>query len=62
MLFKQNHLARLLLIISIMLATVFPAAYAEDWIYTVKPGDNLWNLTESYLLDLSYVKKTADFK
>ena len=29
-------------------------ALAEDWIYTVKPGDNLWNLTEEYLIDMSY--------
>jgi LysM repeat protein len=27
---------------------------AEDWIYTVQPGDNLWNLTEEYLIDMSY--------
>ena len=27
---------------------------AEDWIYTVRPGDNLWNLTGEYLIDMSY--------
>lgn len=27
---------------------------AEDWIYTVRPGDNLWNLSEEYLIDMSY--------
>jgi len=27
---------------------------AEDWIYTVRPGDNFWNLTERYLIDMSY--------
>jgi hypothetical protein len=21
-------------------------AFAQDWIYTVRPGDNLWDLTE----------------
>lgn len=28
--------------------------FAEDWIYTVRPGDNFWNLTERYLIDMSY--------
>jgi len=27
---------------------------AEDWIYTVRPGDNLWNLSEEYLIARSY--------
>ncbi len=27
---------------------------AEDWIYIVRPGDNLWNLSEQYLIDMSY--------
>ncbi len=35
-------------------------ALADDWIYTVRPGDNLWNLTEQYLRDISYVKKLQD--
>jgi len=29
----------------------------EEWIYTVRPGDNLWNLAEEYLIDLSYWQK-----
>jgi hypothetical protein len=28
--------------------------YCQDWIYTVRPGDNLWNLTETYLTDMRY--------
>lgn len=31
--------------------------HARDWIYTVHEGDNLWNLTVDYLIDISYVKK-----
>ncbi len=28
---------------------------AEDWIYKVREGDNLWNLTADHLIDMSYV-------
>lgn len=27
---------------------------AAEWVYTVRPGDNLWNLTERYLVGLRY--------
>ena len=40
----------LLLILSV------PAA-AEEWIYTVRPGDNLWNLTERHLKSMDYVPR-----
>ncbi|GJL75295.1 FecR domain-containing protein [Nitrosomonas sp.] len=37
---------------------VLPACVsAEEWVYTVRPGDNLWNLTERHLTDMHYVKK-----
>ena len=32
-------------------------AQAEDWIYKVRKGDNLWNLTVDYLIDISYVER-----
>jgi hypothetical protein len=32
-------------------------AQAEEWIYKVRNGDNLWNLTVDYLIDISYVKQ-----
>lgn len=28
---------------------------ADDWLYTVRPGDNLWTLTERHLKHLGYV-------
>ncbi len=28
--------------------------HADDWSYTVRPGDNLWNITDMLLLDQSY--------
>lgn len=33
---------------------------AEDWIYKVRFGDNLWNLTIDYLIDTSYVKRVQN--
>ncbi len=40
----------------LVLAMIFPvSAVAEEWIYTVRPGDNLWNLTERHLKSMDYV-------
>ena len=32
-------------------------ATAEDWVYKVRNRDNLWNLTVTHLLDISYVNR-----
>lgn len=29
-------------------------AHAQEWLYTVRPGDNLWNITEDYLTRMDY--------
>lgn len=34
-----------------------PAFGDKEWLYTVKPGDNLWNLTEQHLTHIKYVKR-----
>lgn len=36
--------------------SLFPlTGIAEDWVYTVRPGDNLWNITERHLKGMHYV-------
>ncbi len=30
---------------------------AQEWLYTVRPGDNLWDITEAHLTHLRYVEK-----
>lgn len=30
---------------------------AEEWVYKVRKGDNLWNLTVDYLIEISYVDR-----
>lgn len=37
--------------------SAIPVVLAEDWIYTVVKGDNLWNITEDYLIDVTFVDK-----
>ena len=32
-------------------------AAAEEWIYTVRPGDNLWNVSERHLASMQYVMR-----
>lgn len=48
----QHRVTRLLA----CLLLVLPGATtrAEDWIYTVRPGDNLWNLSETHLSSMKY--------
>jgi len=39
------------------LLLILPAlAFAEEWTYTVRPGDNLWNLSKRHLKGIQYVK------
>lgn len=30
---------------------------AAEWVYTVRPGDNLWSLTETHLTSMAYVQR-----
>ena len=39
---------------AILLLLPSAAAFADDWIYTVRPGDNLWNLSEIHLSSMKY--------
>ena len=32
-------------------------AHGQDWLYTVRPGDNLWNLTADHLTRMDYLPK-----
>lgn len=40
----------LLLVLSVFVVPVF----SQDWVYTTRPGDNLWNLSKNYLKHVSY--------
>jgi len=44
-----------ILLVAGMLSSA-PAA-AQDWIYSARPGDNIWNLTERHLKGLQYWKR-----
>lgn len=41
----------------VLSCSAFSAQAAEEWIYTVKPGDNLWNITERHLTGIRYVSR-----
>jgi hypothetical protein len=52
---SRDGLGRLLSIFLLFLPLSIAAA--EEWIYTVRPGDNLWNLTQRHLTSIGYVQK-----
>lgn len=40
-----------LLLLPLMLLTFINSSHAGDWIYTVRPGDTIWQLSQQYLKD-----------
>ncbi|SES84437.1 FecR family protein [Nitrosomonas marina] len=48
---------RLLCCLCTLLLCLPARAVANEWIYTVKPGDNLWNLSERHLTGVQYVQR-----
>ncbi len=44
-------------ILWLMLALAFGASAAEEWVYTVKPGENLWQITEDFLVNTRYWRR-----
>lgn len=39
------------------LVLAHPRAESQEWIYTVRPGDNLWNLSEEYLSSMRFWRR-----
>ena len=54
----QRLLAALLVLAGTLCA---PGATAQDWIYSARPGDNIWNLTERHLKGLQYWKRLQTY-
>lgn len=42
---------------ALLLALSSGAIRAEDWIYTVQAGENLWDLADRYLISVSYTER-----
>ncbi len=57
MLLRWRHLGIALLALAVGWAGTGVAARAEDWVYVVRPGDNLWSLTQRHLKHLGYVSR-----
>jgi hypothetical protein len=51
----MSILYRLLVVVYLLVSV--HGVKAEDWMYTIRPGDNLWNLTERHLTSLKYVTR-----
>jgi len=47
---------RILLLLLLSFSTA-RQSIASDWVYTVRPGDNLWNLSDTYLADMRNWRK-----
>ncbi len=56
---KSGRSARLMtrVLLTLGLAVWLAAAQAADWVYTVRPGDSLWTISEQYLKGHEYWSK-----
>ena len=43
------------LLLAMVLATT--TAQAQEWLYTVRPGDNIWNIATDYLANMNHWPK-----
>lgn len=44
-----------------MVWSITGLAQASDWIYTTRPGDNLWNISKTHLKSVTYWKRLQDY-
>lgn len=44
-------------LLAVLMALSSYVSATDKWTYTVKPGDNLWNLTERHLKNIGYVQQ-----
>ena len=51
---------RLLFFAAVFFFLSVPSLQAQNWTYTVRPGDNLWTLSERYLSSMRYWRKLQE--
>lgn len=57
--FLRSNSVRLMIIGQCLCLGFAPVdgGYAQEWVYTVRPGDNLWNLSAKYLTNMGYWRR-----
>ena len=53
----DKTICRLLPVYALFLLICSDGVRAEDWLYTVRSGDNLWNVAERHLVSMKYVPR-----
>ncbi len=56
-LMKERLISSCGLLILMSLLALSTSVVANEWTYTVRSGDNLWNVTERHLTSINYVKR-----
>ena len=59
----RNVRVRILLSAMLLLGGWLPSAdvHAQDWVYSTRPGDNLWNLSERYLKTVGWFRRLQEY-
>lgn len=53
----DKTICRLLPVYALFLLICSDGVRAEDWLYTIRSGDNLWNVAERHLVSMKYVPR-----
>jgi len=40
---------------------LMPSAHSEDWVYTTRPGDSIWNISKRFLVNVNDWKKLQEY-
>jgi hypothetical protein len=54
---STRSLMKIVIFIMTSLLLVPQYGHADDWLYTVRPGDNLWNISDKYLTRKEYASE-----
>lgn len=53
--FLAKHLQQLVLLFTIFISTLTPLnTFADEWVYTTRPGDTLWDISKKHLKSVNY--------
>ncbi len=48
-------------LLTLLLLLFMPTAHSEDWVYTTRPGDSIWNISQRFLINVNDWKKLQEY-
>jgi len=48
-------------ILLLLFVLLMPSAHSEDWVYTTRPGDSIWNISKRFLININDWQKLQEY-